>query len=104
MSWIHLEDEVGLILHLMERAEAAGAVNAAAPNPVTMRDFCRTLGKVMHRPSWAPVPAFVLRLALGEMADMLLTGQRVIPAAAQKLGYKFRYPNLYEALQACNPL
>lgn len=104
MSWIHLEDEVGLILHVMETPHAAGAVNATAPNPATMGDFCRTLGKVMHRPPWAPVPGFVLRLALGEMADMLLTGQRVIPATAQKLGYKFRYPNLYEALKACKPL
>jgi uncharacterized protein (TIGR01777 family) len=100
MSWIHLEDEVGLILHLME-AQAAGAVNATAPNPATMGDFCRTLGKVMHRPPWMPVPSFALRLALGEMADMLLTGQRVIPAAAQKLGYQFRYPNLYDALKSC---
>jgi uncharacterized protein len=104
MSWIHLEDEVGLILHLMETPHAVGAINATAPNPATMGDFCRTLGKVMHRPPWAPVPGFVLRIALGEMADMLLTGQRVIPAAAQKLGYQFRYTNLSDALKACRPL
>lgn len=101
MSWIHLEDEIGLILHLMETTQAVGAVNATAPNPATMGDFCRTLGKVMHRPPWAPVPALALRLMLGEMADMLLTGQRVIPAAAEQLGYTFRYPNLYDALKAC---
>jgi len=104
MSWIHLEDEVGLILYLMETRQTVGAVNATAPNPATMSDFCRTLGKVMHRPSWAPVPAIALRLMLGEMADMLLTGQRAIPAAAQKLGYQFRYANLYDALRACMPL
>lgn len=104
VSWIHMEDEVGLILQLIESSQANGPVNATAPNPVTMKEFCQTLGKVMGRPSWVPVPAFVLRLTLGEMAEMLLTGQRVIPAAAQKLGYQFRYPNLFEALQACMPL
>ncbi len=104
MSWIHMEDEVGLIFHLIENPQASGAINATAPNPVTMKEFCQTLGIVMGRPSWAPVPAFALRLMLGEMAEMLLTGQRVVPAGAQKLGYQFRYPNLQEALQACMPL
>ncbi len=104
MSWIHVEDEVGLIIHLVDNAQAAGPVNATAPNPVTMRDFCRTLGKVLGRPSWAPVPSFALRLLLGEMAEMLLTGQKVLPAAAQRLGYQFRYPKLEGALQACMPL
>jgi uncharacterized protein (TIGR01777 family) len=104
MSWIHMEDQVGLVLYLTENPQASGPINATAPNPVTMKEFCRTLGKVMGRPSWAPVPAFALRIMLGEMADMLLTGQRVIPAAAQKLGYQFRYPSLESALQACMPL
>lgn len=104
MSWIHVEDEVGLIIHLADNAQAAGPINATAPNPVTMRDFCRALGRVLGRPSWAPVPSFALRLLLGEMAEMLLTGQRVIPAAAQRLGYQFHYPQLEEALQACMPL
>jgi len=100
MPWIHLEDEIGLIQFLMENNNARGAVNATAPNPVTMKEFCRTLGGVLHRPCWAPVPAFALRLLLGEMAEMLLTGQRAVPAAAQKLGYRFRYPRLREALEA----
>ncbi|HEU4345273.1 MAG TPA: TIGR01777 family oxidoreductase [Candidatus Binatia bacterium] len=104
MSWIHREDEVGLILHLIDDSRASGAVNATAPNPVRMKEFCQTLGKTLHRPCWAPVPAFALRLMLGEMADMLLTGQRVLPAAAQRLGYQFRYSQLNEALQACMPL
>jgi uncharacterized protein (TIGR01777 family) len=104
MSWIHMEDEVGLILHLAGNAEASGPINATAPNPVTMKEFCRTLGHVLGRPSWAPVPAIALRLLLGEMAEMLLTGQRVIPAAAERLGYEFRYPNLEAALRACMPL
>jgi len=104
MSWIHMEDEVGLILFLIDNPQACGPINASAPNPVTMKEFCQTLGKVLGRPSWAPVPAFALRLMLGEMAEMLLTGQRVLPAAAQKLGYQFRYPILEPALQACMPL
>jgi uncharacterized protein (TIGR01777 family) len=104
MSWIHLEDEVGLMLYLIEHSQATGPFNATAPNPVRMKEFCQVLGQVMGRPSWAPVPAFALRLALGELAEMLLTGQRVIPAAAQKLGYQFRYANLDAALKACMPL
>ena len=103
MPWIHLDDEVGLILYLIEN-EAAGPVNATAPNPVTMNEFCQTLGKVMGRPSWLGAPAVALRIVLGEMAEMLLTGQRAVPAAAEKLGYQFRYPHLAEALQACMPM
>jgi uncharacterized protein len=104
MSWIHIEDEIGLILFLIAHPDATGAVNATAPSPVTMKEFCKTLGQELHRPSWAPVPSFALRLMLGEMADMLLTGQRVIPAEAQRLGYRFRYPTLDQALRACMPL
>ena len=104
MSWIHLEDEAGLMIYLIEHSQATGPFNATAPNPVRMKEFCQVLGQVMGRPSWAPVPAFALRLALGELAEMLLTGQRVIPAAAQKLGYQFRYANLDAALKACMPL
>ena len=104
MSWIHLDDEVGLMIHLIESAAASGAINATAPNPETMKEFCRTLGKVMHRPSWLGAPAVALRLALGEMAEMLLTGQRAVPAVAQELGYEFKYPQLEPALQACKPI
>ena len=103
MSWIQLEDHVRLILQLIDNAQANGPVNATAPNPVRNKEFCQTLGKVLRRPCWAPVPGFALRLALGEMAEMLLTGQRVMPAAAQKLGFQFRYPNLEKALQASMP-
>ncbi|HEY2990728.1 MAG TPA: TIGR01777 family oxidoreductase [Candidatus Binatia bacterium] len=99
MPWIHLDDEIALIQFLMENPVARGPVNASAPNPVTMKEFCRTLGGVLHRPSWAPVPAFALRLLLGEMAEMLLTGQRAVPAAAEKFGYRFRHPTLRQALE-----
>jgi uncharacterized protein len=98
MPWIHIEDEIGLILFLMENAGAHGAFNATAPNPVTMEEFCKALGKVLNRPSWAPVPASLLTLLLGEMADLVLAGQKALPQAAQKLGYEFRYPNLAQAL------
>lgn len=98
MPWIHLEDEIGLIEHLLA-AGAGGAVNATAPEPVRMKEFCATLGKALGRPSWAPVPEFVLRLAFGEMADVLLTGQRAVPAEAERRGYRFRYPALREALE-----
>jgi uncharacterized protein (TIGR01777 family) len=101
MSWIHLDDEIGLIVFLVNHPTASGPVNATAPNPVTMKQFCKTLGQVLHRPSWAPVPGFALRLLLGEMADILLTGQRVLPTKAQKLGYKFKYLDLRQALQNC---
>ena len=104
MSWIHLEDQVRLILHVIDNQQASGAINATAPNPVRNKEFCQALGQVLHRPCWAPVPGFALRLGLGDIADMLLTGQRVVPVAAQKLGFQFDFPNLPEALQACMPL
>jgi len=99
MSWIHRDDLVRLIELALGDARVGGAVNGTAPDPRTMRDFARTLGQVLSRPSWAPVPAFVLRLALGEMADMLLTGQRVLPGAATRLGFSFEYPTLDRALR-----
>ena len=104
MPWIHLDDEVGLILFLMQNAAATGAVNATAPNPETMNEFCRILGEVMKRPSWLGAPEFALKIALGEMAGMLLDGQRALPAVAERLHYEFKYPRLPEALRACMPL
>ena len=100
VSWIQLEDEVGLIVHLLQTEDALGPVNATAPGPVTMKALCQALGKALHRPSWAPVPTFALRLLVGEMADVLVTGQRVLPAKAQQMGYTFKYPDLTEALRA----
>lgn len=101
VSWIHQDDVVGLIEWALTTPLIRGAVNATAPTPVTMREFCRRLGDTLHRPSWAPVPSFVLRFLLGEMADLLLTGQRVIPHVALQRNYPFSYPALPPALQAC---
>jgi len=100
--WIHLDDEAGLIRFLIDNEKADGPFNATAPNPVTLDEFCKALGKVLNRPSWAPVPASLLSLMLGEMAEMLLTGQRALPAAALKLGYQFKYQNVFDALASLN--
>ena len=100
LSWVHLDDAVGLLAHGLVLGTLRGPVNVTAPDPRKMRDFCRVLGEVLGRPSWLPVPAFALRALLGEMADMLLTGQRVLPAAAQASGYPFKYPTLPGALRA----
>ncbi len=101
MSWIHRDDVIGLIQFALEREDLKGALNATAPNPVRNREFMRTLGKALRRPAFLPTPAFAMRLMFGEMADaLLLTGQRVLPAAAQRWGYQFKYPDLMSALQA----
>jgi len=98
MPWIHIDDEVGLIHFLMENENARGAFNATAPNPVTMSEFSSALGKALNRPAWAPVPASVLTLLLGEMAEMLLAGQRALPSSAEQLGFRFKYKNVANAL------
>src|SRR4249920_1457384 len=100
MPWIHIEDEIGLILFLIENTNAQGSFNATAPNPVTMEEFCSVLGKVLNRPSWASVPASALTLLLGEMADMVLAGQKALPKGAEKLGYNFKHPTITEALES----
>jgi uncharacterized protein (TIGR01777 family) len=98
--WIHRDDVVGAILHVLQRSDVAGAVNATGPEPVTMRQFCLVLGNVLRRPSWIRIPPPVLRLIMGEMSDVVLTGQRAIPFKLLESGYKFRYSNVLEALEA----
>ncbi|WP_447940622.1 TIGR01777 family oxidoreductase [Pseudoxanthomonas mexicana] len=98
MSWIHRDDLVGLLLWLLERDQAGGAYNGTAPTPVTNRDFAQALGRALHRPAVLPTPAFVLKAAFGEMAQLLLTGQRVLPAHALAEGFTFRFPTLDDAL------
>jgi uncharacterized protein (TIGR01777 family) len=100
MSWIHRDDVVGLVLAALAIDASAGPVNATAPVPVRNRDFTAALAKAVHRPAFFRVPAIALRLVLGEMADMLLTGQRVVPTAARAAGYVFRHDELASALAA----
>jgi uncharacterized protein (TIGR01777 family) len=100
VSWIHREDVLGLIVWALMRPDIVGAVNATAPQPVTMRAFCRELARALQRPSWCPVPGWALRLALGDMADLILTGQRVLPRLARERGYAFHWPTLPAAVSA----
>jgi uncharacterized protein len=98
--WIHVQDEVHAILYAMEHERIDGPVNLAAPQSIRMIEFCNALGSVLHRPSWLPVPEFALRLMLGEMAvPLLFHGQKIIPTKLLEAGFKFRYPNLENALQ-----
>jgi uncharacterized protein len=98
LPWIHLADEVGAIRFLLDDDGARGPFNLTAPNPVRNRDLGVALGRALHRPSLLPTPAFALQLALGEMAGMLLAGQRAVPRALLARGYGFRFPNLGPAL------
>jgi uncharacterized protein (TIGR01777 family) len=99
-SWIHLEDEVKAILFLIERGDLSGVFNLTAPHQLIQKDFFHILGKIMKRPSWFPVPGFVLRLIFGEMAkETLLSGQRVIPRQLLEAGYRFLYPQAELAIK-----
>ena len=101
VSWIHRDDVTGLIAWALARSDVSGPINATAPQPVRMREFSATLGRALKRPSWAPVPAAALRLLVGEFAEALVTGQRVLPQAALRGGYAFAFPTLASALEAC---
>jgi uncharacterized protein (TIGR01777 family) len=100
MSWIHIDDEVGILLWAIDDEKVSGTVNATAPNPVTNRDFSQALGRALHRPASVPVPGFVLDLKFGsEFGKVLRGGQRVMPRRALDLGYQFRYTEIDAALQ-----
>jgi uncharacterized protein len=103
MPWVHVEDVVGLILFAIERENLVGPANATAPQPVTNREFTRTLAHVLHRPAIFPAPAFALRWAVGEFAEILLASQRVMPRVALDAGYQFEHPTLEGALHASIP-
>ena len=89
--WIHRQDVIDVILFPLDNP-ISGRVNLTSPGGMKMKDFCKVLGRVMNRPSWVPLPAFVLRILLGEMADLLLKGQRAVPKKLLDYGYRFRYP------------
>jgi uncharacterized protein (TIGR01777 family) len=99
MSWIHIDDEVGLLLWALDNDSVSGTINATAPNPVTNRDFSKALGRALHRPAVMRVPKFaVSALRGGELADAVAGGARVLPRRALDGGYEFRHPELDEAL------
>jgi NAD dependent epimerase/dehydratase family enzyme len=91
---------IGLIEWSLVNERVTGPVNAVAPEAVTMKEFCRTLGSTLKRPSWFMVPEMALRLAFGELASFMTTGQRVVPTVALEQGYRFQYPKLADALRS----
>ena len=99
LSWIHIDDLVSLFKFLLDNPGASGAFNATAPQPVTMKTFASALGRALHRPALFPVPGTVLKLALGEVADVLLTGQYVEPQHARDAGFAFRFSGIDAALR-----
>ncbi len=98
MSWIHIEDEVAAIIFLLNNESCEGAYNLTAPNPVSNAEFSKQLAYALHRPNLFTVPAFVLKTVLGETSDLLLTGQRVLPARLASAGFNFNFPTLDVAL------
>jgi NAD dependent epimerase/dehydratase family enzyme len=97
MSWVHVADVVGILLHLIDK-DASGIFNAVAPNPVSNGEFSRALAGVLHRPCFPMVPAFVIRLAKGEFAKIITASTRVKPLRTEASGYAFRFPRLRETL------
>ena len=100
ISWIHIEDVVRLYLAALDDAEWSGAVNATAPEPRTNREFSGSLGRALGRPAFAPVPGSAVRLLYGEMADIVVYGQRAVPERALALGFVHAHPELEEALRS----
>lgn len=98
VSWIHIDDLTSLFQFLLETPNASGAFNATAPHPVSMKEFARALGRALHRPAVFPVPAPILRLALGEVADVLLTGQKVEARRTREAGFQFQFNDIDSAL------
>ncbi|MEZ5525904.1 MAG: TIGR01777 family oxidoreductase [Pseudomonadales bacterium] len=103
MSWVHRSDLVRLFEWLLTHDQAQGVYNGTAPNPVTNREFTRTLAKVLHRPACLPMPAFAAKALFGEMSRLLLTGQRVYPKRVTDAGFEFNYPQLQAALESVLP-
>jgi uncharacterized protein (TIGR01777 family) len=100
MPWIHQDDVVGAYLFVLDHDDASGPLNLAAPEPVTNKEFSRTLGKVLKRPAFAPVPAAAIKTMYGEMSTIVVNGVRMVPSRLEQLGYDFRHPDLRPALAA----
>jgi uncharacterized protein len=103
MSWIHIDDLTALIAFLLKESTVRGAFNAVSPHPVTNAEFTRALARTLRRPAILPVPAIALKLLLGEMSQVILASQRVIPEAALRAGFTFDYPDIYGALAKILP-
>ncbi|MBW4647517.1 MAG: TIGR01777 family oxidoreductase [Kastovskya adunca ATA6-11-RM4] len=97
-SWIHRDDLVSLMIEAIKRPDMEGVLNATAPNPVRMSEFCQTLGDVLHRPSWLPVPGFALEALLGDGSKLVLEGQQVLPKKTQSYSFDFQYPTVKQAI------
>ncbi|MBI4644546.1 MAG: DUF1731 domain-containing protein, partial [Deltaproteobacteria bacterium] len=98
-SWIHQEDHARAFLFVKDHLEIAGPVNFTSPNPVRNRELTQALGRVLGRPAFLPAPAFMMRLVLGEFAEVLLTGQKVLPRRLLEAGFEFRFPGIDQALE-----
>lgn len=98
MPWVHIKDQIALIDFLLHRAEARGPYNACAPKPVRNREFAKTLGAVLHRPAFMPMPALALKVGLGELSSLLLGGQKALPARLLEAGFTFQFTDLRAAL------
>jgi uncharacterized protein (TIGR01777 family) len=99
LSWIHQQDLVRAYLFLPEHPDLVGPVNFTSPNPVRNRDFAKALGRALSRPTFMAAPAFMVRLVLGEFAEVALTGQKILPQKLLASGFKFLYPTIVQALQ-----
>jgi uncharacterized protein (TIGR01777 family) len=100
MPWLHLDDVTGLYLAALDDERWSGPVNACTPTPATNKEFSKALGRALHRPAVAPVPAFALRILYGDMAEVVTAGRRAIPKRALELGYAYEHPDLDEALRS----
>jgi uncharacterized protein (TIGR01777 family) len=99
VPWVHVDDVVGATIFALEHDEASGPVNVTAPEPVTNKELSKTLGRVLRRPAFAPVPALAVKTLYGEMAEIVITGQRAVPGQLTELGYVFKQPELEPALR-----
>jgi uncharacterized protein len=99
VPWVHVDDVVGATIFALEHDEASGPVNVTAPEPVTNKELSKALGRVLRRPAFAPVPALAVKTLYGEMADIVITGQRAVPGQLTELGYVFEQPELEPALR-----
>jgi uncharacterized protein (TIGR01777 family) len=99
ISWIHIHDLARAFVFFLERQDVQGVFNVTAPQPLTNVNFGRTVSQVMHRPFWAPVPSFALKLVLGEMSELVLEGQRVLPRRLLEMGFQFQFDTLQKAVE-----